>query len=131
MLSLDFIRQHPEVVRAGLQRRGDPQDISELLRQIEQRKGLATRCDGLYVSLKRLNEQARGAREQKRAEFSKSIKATTKDIRLLELQISDLETRIQILLQGLPNLPEASVPDGGEPERNVVVRSWGEPLHFY
>jgi seryl-tRNA synthetase len=131
MLSLDFIRQHPEVVREGLQRRRDSQDITELLRLIEQRRGLATRCDGLYVSLKRLNEEARGAREQKRAEISKSIKAITRDIRLLELQVSDLETRIQLLIQALPNLPHVAVPDGGEHGRNQVVRSWGELLHFY
>ena len=131
MLSLDFIRQHPEAVRAGLRRRRDPQDIDELLRLIEQRRGLATRCDGLYLSLKRLNEEARGAREQKRAELSKRIKAATKEIRLLELQMSDLETRIQLLLQALPNLPHAGVPDGGEHDKNRVLRSWGEPLHFY
>ena len=131
MLSLDFIRQHPEVVRAGLRLRHDPQEIDELLRLIEQRKGLATRCDGLYVSLKRLNEEARGAREQKRADLSKRIKAVTKDIRLLELQISDIETHIQLLLQALPNLPHAGVPDGGEHDKNRVVRSWGEPLRFY
>lgn len=130
-MSLDFIRQHPEAVRAALQRRRDPQDITELLRLIEQRRGLATRCDGLYVSLKRLNEEARAARERKRTEFSKSIKAITRDVRLLELQISDLETRLRLLLQALPNLPHAAVPDGGEQGRNEVVRTWGEPLRFY
>lgn len=131
MLSLDFIRQHPDVVRAGLQRRRDTQDIDELLRLIEQRKGLAARCDGLYVSLKPLNEAVHSAREKKREELNKQIKAITRDIRLLELQISDLETRMQPLLQALPNLPHASVQDGGEHNRDHVVRTWGEPLRFY
>lgn len=131
MLSLDFIRQHPEVVRAGLQRRRDTQNIDELLRLIEQRKGLAARCDGLYVSLKRLNEEARNAREQKRAEINKQIKAVTRDIRLLELQVSDSETRMQPLLLALPNLPHISVSDGGEHHRDRVTRTWGEPLRFY
>lgn len=131
MLSLDFIRQHPDAVRVGLQRRQDPQDIDELLRLLEQRRGLATRCDGLYVSLKRLNEEARAAREQKRAEISRGIKATTRDIRLLELQISDLETRLQVLLQALPNLPHNAAPAQGERDHDQVLRSWGEPLRFY
>lgn len=131
MLSLDFIRQHPEVVRAGLQRRRDLQNIDELLRLTEQRRGLATRCDGLYVSLKRLNEEARGAREGKRTEISKQIKAVTREIRLLELQMSDIESHIQPLLLALPNLPHSSVPDGGEQHRDRVVRTWGDPLRFY
>jgi seryl-tRNA synthetase len=131
MLSLDFIRQHPEIVRAGLQRRRDTQNIDEIVRLIEQRRGLSTRCDGLFASLKHLNEQVRAAKEQKRVELNKQIKAVTKDIRLLELQISDIETHIQMLLLALPNLPHASVPDGGEHDRNRQLRSWGEPLQFY
>ena len=83
MLSLDFLHQHPDVVRVGLERRRDPQNIDELLRLIEQRKGLAARCDGLYASLKPLNEAVRGAREKKREELNKQIKAVTKEIRLL------------------------------------------------
>lgn len=132
MLNLDFIRQHPEVVRTGLQRRRDSQDIDEIIRLTEQRKGLATRCDGLHVSLKRLQEMTRTTgNERKRDEFNKQSKAITNDIRLLELQISDIETRLQPLLLALPNLPHASVRDGGEHHRDHIARSWGESLQFY
>jgi seryl-tRNA synthetase len=131
MLSLDFIRQHPEVVSAGLKLRHDPQDIEELLRLVEQRKGLATRCEGLYVSLKRLNENVHAAPERKREELNKQIKAVSKDIRLLELQISNIETHMQPLLQDLPNLPHNSVRDGGEHARNHTLSTWGDPLRFY
>ncbi len=131
MLSLDFIRQHPEVVSAGLKRRHDPQDIEELLRLVEQRKGLATRCEGLYVALKRLNESLHAASERKREDLNKQMKAVTKDIRLLELQISNIETHVQPLLQALPNLPHTSVRDGGENARNHILSTWGDPFHFY
>jgi seryl-tRNA synthetase len=131
MLSLDFIRQHPEVVRAGLQRRRETQDIDELLRLIEQRRGLSTRCDGLYAALKRLNEGSRAAHERKREELGKQVKAVTKDIRLLELQISDIESHMQPLLLALPNLPHVSVPEGGARDKDRVARTWGEPLRFY
>ncbi|MGH2508530.1 MAG: serine--tRNA ligase, partial [Ktedonobacteraceae bacterium] len=132
MLNLDFIRQHPEVVRTGLQHRRDLQDIDEIIRLIEQRKGLATRCDGLHTSLKRLQETGRTAgNERKRDEYNKQSKAITSDIRLLELQISDIETRIQPLLLALPNLPHISVHDGGEHHQDSIIRSWGESLQFY
>lgn len=130
MLSLDFIRQHPDVVRAGLQRRREPQDIEEILHLTEQRKGLVTRCDGLYASLKRLNEAIHAAPVHRREELNKQIKAVTKDIRLLELRVSDVETRIQPLLLSLPNLPHISVQDGGEHHKDRVVRTWGDPLRF-
>lgn len=131
MLSLDFIRQHPEVVRAGLKRRRDPQDIEELLRLVEQRRGLATRCEGLYVTLKRLNESVGALRERKSEELHNQIQAVTKDIRLLELQISNIEMHMQPLLQALPNMPHSSVRDGGEHNRNHTQSTWGDPLRFY
>lgn len=131
MLSIDFIRQHPEVVSAGLKRRHDPQNIEELLRLVEQRRGLATRCEGLYVALKGLNEKVRDIPERKREEVQKQIKAVTKDIRLLELQISNIETHMQPLLQALPNVPHSSVRDGGEHQSNRILSTWGDPLRFY
>lgn len=132
MLSLDFIRQYPDVVRAGLQRRHESRDIDEILSLIERRRGLSTRCEGLYISLKRLHATVGGAQnEQKRAELNKQIKATSNDIRLLELQISDVETHIQPLLLALPNLPHPDVPDGGTRHKDREMRNWGEQLHFY
>lgn len=132
MLSLDFIRQYSDVVRAGLQHRRETQDIDEILRLIERRRGLATRCEGLYASLKHLHEIVRAANSQrKRDELNKQIKATSTEIRLLELQISDVETHIQPLLLSLPNIPHASVQDGGEHHKDHLLRTWGEPLNFY
>lgn len=131
MLSLDFIRQHPEVVKAGLKRRRDPQDIEELLRLVEQRRGLATRCEGLYGALKQLNASVSTTPLRKREELHKQIKDVSKDIRLLELQISNIETHMQPLLLALPNIPHSSVREGGEHARNHVCSAWGEPLRFY
>src|SRR5258708_37974319 len=108
MLSLDFMRQHPEVVLEGLRRRRDPQSIDEILRLAEQRRGLVTRCDGLYVELKNLNEKGRTAPEDKRAALNKQIKAVARDIRRLEIQINDIYTRLQPLLLGLPKNPQSS-----------------------
>jgi len=59
MLSLDFICQHPDVVSDALRKRGDIKNIDEILRLAEQRRGLITRSDGLYVSLKKLKEPVR------------------------------------------------------------------------
>ncbi len=132
MLNLDFIRQHPDVVRAGLLRRHDPQNIDEILRLSEQRRGLATRCDGLYTSLKQLKDEIRTSkRERKLSELDEQSKEVTKEIRLLELQISDVETRVYPLLLALPNIPHSSVQDGGVHHTNETLRTWGDPLNFY
>ena len=126
MLSPDFIRQHPEVVREALHRRRDPQSIDELLRLIEQRRGLVTRCDGLYNALKLLKETVRTVHVEQRTELNKQIKATTEDIRQLELQIVDIDTGLQPLLLSLPNIPHPSVKDCDDESVDFELRRWGE-----
>src|SRR5215470_6471741 len=128
MLSLDFIRQHPGVVLEGLRRRGDPQGIDEILRLAEQRRGLITRCDGLYVELKDLNNKVRTASEDKRAGLNKQIKAVARDIRQLEIRTSDIDTHLQPLLLALPNIPHASVHEGDDDRE---IKRWGEPVTFH
>ena len=127
MLSLDFIRQYPHIVREGLQRRSDPQGIDELMHLSEQRRGLVTRCDGLYNALKPLKESFKVAPVERRAEMSRQMKAITQDIRQLEVQIVDIDTRLQPLLLSLPNIPQQSVTDTTDTE----VRRWGEPASLY
>src|SRR2546421_7307927 len=112
MLSLDFIRLHPDVVREGLRRRGDVQDIDEILRLIEQRRGLVTRCDGLYAELKPLREQVRVAPEERREAIKKQIKAKTRDIRQLEGQGRGIEIHFQPLGLAPPNITPSSGPPG-------------------
>ena len=132
MLSIDYIRQHTEQVREGLLRRGDERNIDELLRLAEQRRGLVTRCDGLYAALKKLKDTLRTAPQEKRADVNEKIKAMSRDIRQLELQIADTDTHLQPMLLSLPNTPHASVRDGlqGKDEAEGEVRRWGEPLAF-
>lgn len=129
MLNIDFIRQHPDVVREGLRRRQDTRSIDELLRLAEQRRGLITRCDGLYTALKRLKDSHRTVPLEKRGELSERMKATSHDIRQLELQIADIDTYLQPLLLSIPNIPHTSVLEGGEKDAHEL-RRWGEPLAF-
>jgi seryl-tRNA synthetase len=129
MLQLDFICQHPQVVREALQRRRDPHTIDEILRLAEQRRGLVSRSDGLYTALKTLKEHNKSA--GKRTTQDPQMKALTHDIRQLEMQISEIGARLQPLLLALPNLPHQSIPEGGDKQDNAVVRAWSEPVQFH
>jgi len=128
MLSLDFIRQNPRVVREGLYRRRHTQNIDELLRLAEQKRGLVTRCDGLYNTLKPLKETVKTTPVERRAELSRQIRAITQDIRQLELQIVDIDTHLQPLILSLPNIPHQSVRDSGDEYGDDELRRWGEPV---
>ncbi|HZR43149.1 MAG TPA: serine--tRNA ligase [Ktedonobacteraceae bacterium] len=129
MLSLDFICQHPDVVREGLSKRGEVRNIDEILRLAEQRRGLITRNDGLYTSLKKLKEKIRATPTDKRAALNKQAGAIEEDIRHVELHIADVDTRLHLLLLNLPNLPHSSVQ--GDNIDGHELRCWGKPLSFH
>nr|WP_246046358.1 serine--tRNA ligase [Thermosporothrix hazakensis] len=131
MMNLDFVCQHPDVVREALRKRHNAQNIDEILRHAEQRRGLITRRDGLYSTLKEVKESLRTALPEQRPPLNKQMKAIMHDIQLLELRISDIETRLQRLLLYLPNIPHAGVPEGKHSINNREVHLWGEPLSFH
>lgn len=85
MLNLDFVCQHPTVVYDALRKRGDTRNIDEILHLAEQRRGLLTRRDGLYLSLKALKEAVRSVPIDQRSTLNAQIKAITEDIHRLEL----------------------------------------------
>src|SRR5690242_10197220 len=130
MLSLDFICQNPHVVREALRLRRVTRNIDEILRLAEQRRGLVTRQDGLYASLKQLKETVQLAPAEQRVALNTQIKALAQDIRRIELQSSDVDTRLRLQLLNLPNLPQRGVPEGDDQTDDQEVGHWGEPTSF-
>lgn len=131
MLSLDFICQHPDIVREALRKRHDGRNIDDILHLAEQRRNLTTRSDDLYATLRQLKENTRALPVEMRESPSVQIKALTEEIRQLELQSSDIGTRLHLMLLNLPNIPHASVQEHEDSTIGEVIRRWGEPFHFH
>lgn len=113
------------------------------------RRGLVldkARIEALESERKELQIQVQDLQNQRNTR-SKSIgqaKAAGQDIQPLLAEVSDLgdrlkaaETRLTALQQefsvivlGLPNLPDASVPDGRDESANREERRWGTPPAF-
>ena len=127
MLSVDFVCQHPQIIYEALRKRGETRSIDDILRVAELRRSLIAQIDSLYASLKDLKEQVRTIPVVERAERNLQIKTMMQDIRRLELQRSDVDTRLQLQLQSLPNLPHQSVHEGDD----QVVSTWGQPTSFH
>ncbi len=134
MLHLDMIRQHPDLVRAALRKRGLSAPLEETLALAEERRGLITRCDALRARTKQeeetLREIIQRAPPPERKRLSAPLHAAWNEIRQLEIDIAGVESTLRALLLQFPNLPHASVPEGTSEEKNVEVRHWGEPVPF-
>jgi len=96
MLSNRLLRDHPDIVRAGLRRRGD----SEALHTLEE----WLRLDGERRTL---------ANESAEADVDRA-------------QLAIIETQMGAHALSLPNLPDVRTPDGATSAQNVELRRWGE-----
>jgi seryl-tRNA synthetase len=130
MLSLEFVYQHPQIVREALRKRRDPRTIDDILRLADQRRELITQRDSFYVTLKKVREVLQTTPITQRTALNEQIKGITKDIRAVEVQRDDIEAQLQIQLLALPNLPHATVPEGENAADDREVRRWGEVSSF-
>jgi seryl-tRNA synthetase len=132
MLSREFIRNNPDLVKRAVAERCDTAPIDEILElDIEQRR-LKTEGDDLKAERNRLSK-------------SFSDKTLTDDDRTLlrdratdlrdrtteiDARIAELEEKIHELELWVPNIPAPDVPIGTSEEDNVVRWTWGEPRNF-
>jgi seryl-tRNA synthetase len=132
MLDIKLIREQPEIVRAGLQRRGDdPAQVDALLAIDERRRALIKEVETLKAERNTVSKAISKMKDP--AEREANIVAMRElggRIDELDRQTSEAEAEFSRLMLYLPNLPHADVPDGTTEADNVVVRTEGQQRVF-
>ena len=132
MLDIKLIRENPDQVRAALQTRLSPVDISAVLELDERRRAAITEADQLKSARndisKKIGELKRAGQDT--AEIQRQTRDMGEKIAALDAAVRDIEEQQRKLVLAIPNLPHASVPTGADALDNVVVREWGQKRHF-
>ncbi len=132
MLELPFIRANPDVVKDAARRKRVDIDIDALLQLDAIVQDVRHETEMRRAAQNRLSKQIRevgsdkAAREQLIAEGRKEAEA----LKDLEPRLRELEAQIYEQLLLVPNIPDASVPDGLDDKDNVEIKRWGEPTQF-
>jgi seryl-tRNA synthetase len=132
MLDLAFVREHPDLIRDVARRRKATFDLDALLATDAELRDVRTRAEELRAEQNRLSKQMReagadaAARERLIAE-GRTAAAALKD---LEPRERELDARLRDLLLLVPNIPDASVPEGTGEEDNVEIKRVGTPRQF-
>ncbi len=132
MIALDYVREHPERVRAAAKAKGEEVDVEEILEIDEQRRSLQHELD---QKRQKRNEGSERVGELKQAgkdasDLIKELSELSEEISEGEDELSELETRLESRLKWIPNLPAPDVPEGTEESDNEVVKEGGEPRTF-
>jgi seryl-tRNA synthetase len=135
MLDIKLIREHPEIVRKDLEKRGEPEKIemlNNLIESDEQWRRLLTEANELRHKRKQITTEVANLKKQgkdasKQIEEAKNI---PEKIKQLETQVEEYREKADLLLLKLPNILHETVPFGRDETENVVERIVGKPPKF-
>jgi len=135
MLDIKLIREHPEIVRKNLEKRGEPEKLEMLNKLIEKDKQwrkLLTESSELRHKRKQITTEVANLKKQKK-DASKEIEEAKNiplQIKSLEDQVAQYREQADLMLMKLPNILHESVPFGKDENDNVVERLVGKPPKF-
>ncbi len=128
MLDLKFIRENQDAVKQSLKNRNLKLDLDSLIGIDDSRRQVLVELEGLRAQRNKVNDQISVLLKEKKdaKDTISSMKEVSAKIGALDEKLKEAESAIDKILLTIPNIPHASVPVG-DPSKNVVVRTWGEP----
>ncbi len=127
MLDIQILRSDLDGVAARLATRGFVLDSARFHELEAARKTIQTRTQELQAkrnSSSKLIGQAR-ARGEDTSAIMAEVAGVGEELKLIEVQLGELQGTLQQMLEGLPNLPHEGVPVGKSEADNVEVRKIG------
>ena len=130
MLDVRRIRAEPDVVRAGLARRGvDGSVVDRVLALDERQRAIGAERDELRARVNAASKEIGGLFRDGRGAEAEALKAESKALgdheRKLAAEADAAASELRELLLRTPNLPSADAPDGATEADNVVLRTHG------
>jgi len=129
MLDIKFIREHPDLVKEGILKKGAEDNIDEVLKLDAQRRELLQRVEILKNKRNIVSEEiGKLKREKKDASTAISQMEEVKNqIKSIDNEVKGVEEKLYQLMLTIPNVPHPSVPVGKTPADNREIFKWGEP----
>ena len=132
MLDIRVIRDAPEVVKAGAQKKRIPRDteVDRILELDALRRTQTHEKEELKAEQNRTGKEISQLKGEEKAERIAAMGTLSKRAKELESSLQDIETELEQLLLTIPNLPAVEVPEGETDEDSVELRRVGEPKSF-
>jgi len=129
MLDLKAIVADPKKFKKSLSDRGaDPTEIDRVLAVNEERRKVMTSAETLKAKQNKMNVEIAALKKAKQdaTTLLNEMKELSQEVKRLETEAGFVDSKVQGLLEVLPNVCHISTPVGGSAADNKEVRSWGE-----
>ena len=130
MLDLKFVRQNPELVKAGAAKKRIPCDVDRVLELDRVRREVGVQVDELRSRQKGAGKAIAQASPEEREGLLAEQKGLKEELRALEERLGAAQGELDTLLLAIPNVPAEEVPEGADDGDNVELRRVGEPAAF-
>jgi len=129
MIDLAQLRREPDVVKAGLARRGvSSATMDEIIALDVEHRRLLGEAERLRAEVKDLSRQVGEARRNKDDETAERLSAQSREKGDEERRASEISSAVAADLRDkllmIPNIPAEDTPDGADENDNVEVRRW-------
>jgi len=125
MLSLPFIREHPDAVRKAIADKNVALDLDALLALDGEVRALKTRVDGLRADRNAISDGFKSAPPEERPALGARAKAIGAEIGAAEAALGEKQAALDALLLRVPNIPWQGAPVGPDETANTIVRKMG------
>jgi seryl-tRNA synthetase len=132
MLDIQILRSDLAGVANRLADRGFAFPAAEFEKLEASRKAVQTETQDLQAKRNQLSKQVGQlkAKKEDASELMAQVNAQADLLKAKEQELEAIQGRLEEFLQGVPNVPHASVPAGKSAEDNAEVRQSGEPRKF-
>ena len=128
MLPINLIRENPDLIESGIAAKCEKVDINQILKLDKEQRFLLNELNEKRALRNKTSEKIGKAktRGEDANDAIKEMQELTKNIKLIESNLTEINNQLEPLLYDIPNLPHNSVPTGSNSEDNTVIREWGE-----
>jgi seryl-tRNA synthetase len=130
MLSLQFIRDNPDAVRAAAEAKNVRLDLDALLALDGGTRALKTEIDELRRQRNEISAGFKSAAPEEKAALGARAKEMGARAGEAERSLAEKQAALDALMLRLPGIPWEGAPVGPDESANVVVRTEGTPPRF-
>lgn len=132
MLDSKLLRSNLQDVADRLASRGYALDTARIEALEEQRKTVQTRTEALQAERNARSKSIGQAKQRGEdiAPLMADVERMAGELSAGKVELDAIQTELDSILLGIPNLPHESVPVGKDEDDNVEVRRWGTLTQF-
>jgi seryl-tRNA synthetase len=130
MLDLKFIRENPDAVRRGAEKKRLRIDLDRLLALDAEVREMTSSWEALQAERNALSKTIGQAAPDQREALKQKVVVIKGKLEELDAKLKDQRAELDDLLLLVPQPPRDDVPVGKDDSENVEVRKWGEVPQF-